>query len=347
MKVLINLDPAKPIHTTNWSPQWEKYCHNKGFQVDVFDLLKSKDAIKKIKEYDMLLWHFNQYSLPEMLESRSILYAAHNMGIKTFPAFNESWHFDDKVAEMYALQAVGASIPKSEVYYDYEKIKEAADQGEISYPIVAKLRTGSGSHNVKLIKNKRQLLKYARKMLRGGGFNPAPSLFYKASSNIRSSHDKATFVSKARRIPEFLRTLRSAKKFPHEKGYVYLQEFIPNDNYDMKVVVVNGKCAGFCRPVRSHDFRASGGGELVYDNSKLTRTLIESAFQAAERLKLRCVGFDYVIDKRDNTPKIIEMSYGFLSSALTKVGGYYDREYNWHDGGIVVEDEIIESLLNG
>lgn len=345
MRVLINLDLTRPVHTTNWSPRWKEYCREKGLDVDVFDLQKTEDAINRIKDYDIIFWHFNQYNLAEMLESRCILYAAKNMGIKTFPAYEEAWHFDDKVAEMYALQAVGAPIPHSEVYYDYELIKEAANSGRINFPIVAKLRTGSGSHNVKLIKNKRQLLRYARKMLLGNGFNPAPSLFYKASSNIRSSHNKATFMSKARRIPEFLRTLKGAKKFPNEKGYVYLQEFIPNDNYDMKVVVVNGKCAGFCRPVRSHDFRASGGGELNYDNSKLTREVITSAFQTAERLNLRCVGFDYVIDKRDNTPKIIEMSYGFLSSALTNVGGYYDKEYNWHDGGIVVEDEIVESIL--
>ena len=281
-----------------------------------------------------------------MLEARSILYSAKSIGVKTFPAFEEAWHFDDKVAEMYALQAVGASIPKSEVYYDYDLLKDAVASGRIEFPIVAKLRTGSGSHNVKLIKSKGQLLKYAKKMLKGGGFNPAPSLAYKASSNLRSSHDWATMKVKIRRIPEFLRTLSGAKEFPQEKRYVYLQEFIPNDNFDMKVVVVNGKCSGFCRPVRSHDFRASGGGEVYYDDSKLTRDVVEQAFMAADKLKLRCVGFDFVIDNRTGTPKIVEMSYGFLSPALYNVGGYYDRGYNWHEGGVMVEDEIIKSLMN-
>lgn len=346
MKVLINNDPNEAEHTTSWNPEWKRYCEQNGIEVDMFDLMKVENAIELLKDYDILLWHFGQYRYAHMLETRSILYSAKSMGVKTFPAFEEAWHFDDKVAEMYALQAVGASIPKSEVYYSYDLLKDAVDAERIDFPIVAKLRTGSGSHNVKLIKSRDQLLKYTKKMLRGGGYNPAPSLTYKASSNLRSSHDWATFKSKVKRIPEFLRTLRGAKEFPHEKRYVYLQEFIPNDNFDMKVVVVNGKCSGFCRPVRSHDFRASGGGEVYNDNSKLTRDVVESAFYAADKLNLRCVGFDYVIDKRTGTPKIVEMSYGFLSSALTNVGGYYDRDYNWHEGGIVVEDEIIRSLID-
>ena len=93
----------------------------------------------------------------------------------------------------------------------------------------------------------------------GKGYDPAPSLLYKTTSNVRSSHDWKTFKAKAKRIPEFLRVLSSAKKFPNERGYVYLQEFVPNDGYDMKVVVVGDKLSGFYRPVRTHDFRASGG----------------------------------------------------------------------------------------
>lgn len=346
MKVLISQDPTVPIHTSSWSMRWKKYCEQNGIEVDMYDLFKVENVIETLKKYDILLWHFGQYDYAQMLEARSILYSAKAVGVKTFPAFEEAWHFDDKVAEMYALQAVGASIPKSEVYYSYDFLVEAIDAGRIDFPIVAKLRTGSGSHNVKLIKNKRQLLKYAKRMLKGSGFNPAPSLAYKASSNLRSSHDWSTFKAKIKRIPEFLRTLAGAKEFPHEKRYVYLQEFVPNDNFDMKVVVVNGKCSGFCRPVRSHDFRASGGGEVYNDNEKLTREVVRQAFLAADKLQLRCVGFDFVIDNQTGTPKIVEMSYGFMSSALYNVGGYYDRDYKWHEGGVMVEDEILKSLMN-
>lgn len=291
MKILINHKQGSPFHATDWAKKWIDYCERENIEHIVTDLLSVYDPIKLLREVDIVLWHFDNYNFEEMLQARNLLRIAENMGIKTFPNTNESWHFDDKVAETYALQAVNAPIPQSSIYYSYEAVKSAINSNTIIFPIVAKLRTGSGSHNVKLIKSSSQLRRYARRMF-GRGFNPAPSIIYKTSSNIRSSHDWETFVKKFKRIPEFLRTLKGAKKFPKEKGYVYLQEFLPNDNYDMKVVIVGDKCTGFYRPVRSHDFRASGGGAFVDDASTLTEQIVKSAFMVADKLNVRCIGFD-------------------------------------------------------
>lgn len=344
MKVLVNHDPNKPIHSASWTIGWVNFCKENGIEVDMLDLLQT-DAIAVLKDYDVLLWHFGNYRYHEMLEARSILYSAKKMGMDVFPDFSEAWHFDDKVAEMYVLQAINAPIPKSQVFYDLGLLKKAIADGQILFPIVAKLRTGSGSHNVKLIKTKSQLLQYARRMF-GRGFNPAPSFVYKTSSNIRSSRDWATFKAKAKRIPEFLRTLAGAKKFPREKGYVYLQEFIPNDNFDMKVIVLGDKCTGFYRPVRSHDFRASGGGQFVDDPSIFTEQIVCSAFTAADALGMRCVGFDYVIDTRTGEGKIIEMSYGCGHDVMGS-GGYFDRNYQWHNTPISIPCEILKMIQKG
>lgn len=343
MKVLICHDPERPIHSTNWTLGWVKYCKENGIDYEMAHLQRC-DAMEKLKGFDALLWHFGNYNYEEMLEARSILYSAAKMGLKVFPLFNETWHFDDKVAEMYALQAIGAPIPKSRVFYHLNDLKEAINRGEIAFPVVAKLRIGSGSHNVKLLKSRGALLRYGRRMF-GRGFKPAPSLLYKTSSNIRSSHDWATVKKKFHRIPEFLRTLAGARKFPREKGYVYLQEFIPNDNFDMKVMVIGDKCSGFWRPVRSHDFRASGGGGFNDDASVFTPQIIKSAFAAADTLGMRCVGFDYVLDKRTGEGKIIEMSYG-CGHELDGIGGYYDRNCQWHPNTITIAEETIKNLLN-
>ena len=342
MKVLINQQPG-PQHSTSWNYPWSEYLKARQIDFDFVNLF-AVDAIKVLHNYDCLLWHFGNYNYQDMLEARSILYSAKMMGLKVFPDFNDAWHFDDKVAEMYALQAVGAPIPKSQVYYEMATLKHALEEGKIDFPIVAKLRTGSGSHNVKLIHNKAQLLHYARRMF-GRGFNPAPSLLYKTSSNIRSSHDKATFMAKLKRAPEFLRTRRGAKRFPHEKGYVYLQEFIPSDGYDMKIVVVGDKLSGLYRPIRSHDFRASGGGEVLYDKEKFSENIIRSAFAAADAIGFKCVGFDYVVDNRTGEGKIVEMSYGFSHTAVIGMGGWFDRDCNWHEGALNAPAELLKNLL--
>lgn len=342
MKVLINRRPG-PLHSTSWVNPWEEYLKENNIFYDKADLL-AVDAIETLKNYDVLLWHFGQYGWSDMLEARSILYSAKILGLKVFPDFNDAWHFDDKVAEMYALQAVGAPIPKSQVYYTMPDLKKALDEGKIEFPTVAKLRTGSGSHNVKLIHSHAQLLRYARRMF-GRGFDPAPSLLYKTSSNIRSSHDKATFMAKLKRAPEFLRTRRNAKQFPNEKGYVYLQEFIPSDGYDMKIVVVGDKLSGLYRPIRSHDFRASGGGEVLYDKEKFTENIIKSAFATADSIGFKCVGFDYVVDNRTGEGKIVEMSYGFSHAAVMGMGGWFDRDCQWHEGSLNAPEELLKNLL--
>jgi len=343
MKVLIHQSFGIQ-HSSAWNIPWENYLKKNGIEYDKINLF-AVDAIKTLRQYDILLWHFGQYRYQAMLEARSILYSAKSMGLKVFPDFNDAWHFDDKVAEMYALQAVGAPIPQSFVFYDMDTLKIELEAGKLGFPIVAKLRTGSGSHNVKMIKNKAQLLNYARRMF-GKGYNPAPSLLYKTSSNIRSSHDKATFISKLKRAPEFLRTLKDARQFPNEKGYVYLQEFIPNDGYDMKIVVVGDKLSGLYRPIRSHDFRASGGGEVFYDKSLFKENIIKSAFAVANAIGFQCVGFDYVIDKRTGEGVIVEMSYGFSHTAVMGMGGWFDRNCQWHEGALNAPEELLNNLIN-
>lgn len=343
MRVLIHRRNNREIHSTCWSFPWIEYCEEMQVQYDCVDLF-SVNTIETLKKYDVLLWHFGQYNWDDMLEARSILYSAKILGLKVFPDFNDAWHFDDKVAEMYALQAVDAPIPQSMVFYDYEIIDRTIKNGEISYPIVGKLRTGSGSHNVKLLKTENDLRKYAKRML-NDGFNPAPSLLYKTTSNVRSSHDWKTFLSKLKRAPEFLRVLSGAKAFPNEKGYVYLQEFVPNDGFDMKVVVVGDKCSGLYRPIRSHDFRASGGGEVLYDKSLFTKDLIKSAFATADALGLKCVGFDYVIDKNTGKGVIVEMSYGFSHTAVMGMNGYFDRNCVWHDEKLNAPKELLKNML--
>lgn len=264
------------------------------------------------------------------------------MGLKVFPDFNDAWHFDDKVAETYLLQSIDAPIPRSYMFYDYDVFLKWLD-GNVKYPLVGKLRCGSGSHNVKLLKNRSSLSSYAKKMFHKG-FKPAPSLIYKTTSNIKSSHDWATIKKRTRRIPEFLRTLASAKHFPNEKDYVFLQEFIPNDGYDLKIVVVGDKLSFIARNIRDGDFRASGGGSLFFDKSLVNQNIIESAFTTSDKLAFQCMGYDYVVEKTSGIGKIVEISYGFSHAALMQANGFFDRQGIWHNEPLNAPAEVVKNI---
>jgi glutathione synthase/RimK-type ligase-like ATP-grasp enzyme len=343
MKIAILFDENEKLHSTSWSIAWEEYCQVNNISYQVVNPYLN-NVIKKLLEFDIILWHYSNYSFKDMLMARNVLLTLEDRGKKVFPSFKDAWHFDDKLAETYLLESVDAPIPKSYYYYDLDSVKSAVAQNSFSFPVVAKLRNGSGSHNVKLIKSSAELLSYSGKMF-STGLNSAPSLLYKASSNIVSARNIKTFINRAKRIPEFLRSLANAKKFNREKGYVYLQEFIPNNGYDLKIVVVGDKLSYIGRNIRKGEFRASGGGDLFYDKNKVTKDVIDSAFKTSDDLGFQCMGYDYVVNAETGKGMIIEISYGFSHHALLGAKGYFDREGNWYDEPLNVPYEIVERMI--
>ena len=342
MKIAIHQNKVKFDHSTSWSYVWINYCEQNNIPYEIVDCYRS-DIIDKLKEFDCLLWHFSNYSYSDMLFARSILYSAKQMGLKIFPDFNDVWHFDDKVAETYLLQSINAPIPQSYIFHLYDDVKNWAKKYN-NFPVVAKLKSGSGAHNVKLIKSKNELLSYAKRMF-GKGYNPSPNIFDKAKANYQSSKgNKALMMSRIKRIPEFYRTWKSSRQFPNEKGYVYLQEFIKNNGYDIRIIVVGDKLSYTVRNVRKGDFRASGGGDFVYNKSLVVKNIIDSAFKTADDLKLRCIAYDYVVDSETDAGKIVEISYGFPHRPFLQAG-HFDREGVWHEESFNAPEEILKNML--
>lgn len=344
MRIAILYNEQEKLHSTNWSLAWQKYCEENSIFYKVINPYKI-GVINELMKFDIILWHYSNYSFKDMLMAKNILFTLEDQGKKVFPSFKDAWHFDDKLAETYLLESINAPIPQSFYYYNLNDLEKAVREKEISFPIIAKLRNGSGSHNVKKLNNAEELINYGKKMFTSG-LSSAPSLMYKASSNIKSSKNLKTFLNRAKRIPEFLRSLANAKKFNIERGYVYLQEFVPNDGYDLKIVVIGDKLSYIGRNIRQGEFRASGGGDLFYDKSKVTKNVIDSAFKTSDQLGFICMGYDYVVDSITGEGKIIEISYGFSHHAVQEAKGYFNREGQWIEGELNVPKEILINMIN-
>ena len=323
-------------------PSWTQWLNEHDIPWEYVDCY-APDIISKLSNYSALIWHYENYSNADLMEAQNILDIAASMGLKVYPDHNSAWHFDDKIAEMYALQAVGAPIPASWVFYDRDQCLEWLEK-ECNYPIVAKLRRGSGSNNVKLLHNFSEARKYADRMF-GKGISPAQSLIYKTFSKVQSTRDWKTFVSRLKKIPDFLWSRRFGKGLPIERGYCYFQEFIENEDYDIKVAVTNGKCSFLTRHTRKADFRASGSGDIFYDKNLISDSIVRSAFETAEKLKTQCIGFDYVVNKATKKGYIIEMCHGFDADAIYDCGGYWDVNLKWHDEPLNVKYEIMDEMF--
>lgn len=329
-------------HSTSWTPRFVEYCELNNIPFEIVDCYRT-DIISKLQNYSALIWNYSNFVIADILEARNIIQIASNIGLVTFPYPEMNWHFDDKVAEMYALQACEIQMPNSWVFYEEEACLQWLRNKAI-FPIVAKLRCGSGSNNVKLIHNANEGTSYVKRMF-SRGFDPSPSLAYKAYSKLQSSKDIKMIFSRVKKIPEFLNTRRHAKMMPVEKGYCYFQEFVPNNGYDLKVVVIGDKITFCARNIRKNDFRASGGGDCYYDRKLLTDNVIDTAFSAAKKLRMDCVGFDFVVDNETGIGKIIEMCYGFDYEVQMELGAWVDRDHKWHEEAVCVPDEIIKLTL--
>jgi len=341
-KVAICYNPKQISHSGSWAHSWIEFCKQNAIEFELLD--GTGNAVTaKLLDFGCLLWHFTGFSFTHMLVARNVLYSAKVMGLKVFPDFNEAWHFDDKIAESYLLESVNASIPPWYVFFNEgEAVKWVKE--DAYFPLVAKLRKGSGSQNVKLITNSEEGIHYCRKMF-GSGINCAPSIPFKASSNIKSARTFLELYKRMKRIPEFIRMHNNATEFPYERGYVFFQEFIPNNGFDLKVVVVGDKLSFVARNIRKADFRASGGGDLFYDRDLVSKEIIETAFRISDRLGFQCMGYDFVIDRNSGQGKIVEISYGFSNSAILGAQGFYDRIGNWHSEPLNAPHEILSNLL--
>ena len=162
------------IHRRNgsFSDRWIEYCATNRLpyvEVNCY----ANDIIERLRECSALLWHFGHGLGTDMLMARHVLRAAEVMGLSVFPNHFTNWHFDDKVAQMYLLEAVGAPLVPTYCFYDLPTALRWIDDTE--FPKVFKLRRGSGSRNVRLVATRQEARSLARKAF-SSGFRPTGTI---------------------------------------------------------------------------------------------------------------------------------------------------------------------------
>lgn len=330
------------IHNSNvgFHPRWITYCKENNIpfiQVDCY----SNDLIEQLKGCNVLLWHHSQSNPKDILIAKQILFALEHTGFKVFPDFKTAWHFDDKVGQKYLLEKVEAPLVPSYVFFDKTSALKWVDNS--SFPKVFKLRGGAGSANVKLVKNKKQAKKIIDKAFSKGfkqydAWANLKERFYKYKKGKSSFFDLLKGIARIGIEPHF------SKIIGRERGYVYFQDFIPNNNSDIRVIIVDEKAFAIKRMVRTGDFRASGSGEFYYDKELIDERCVQISFEVNKKVNAQSIAFDYIFDQ-DNNPLIVEISYGFVAEIYDKCTGYWNSNLTWHPEKFNPQGWMIESLL--
>jgi len=324
----------------SFSDRWIEYCRERSIDFCVVNAYESH-ILSRVKECDALLWHINHGSPTDLLMGGSVLSAVEAMGKVVFPGFATRWHFNDKLAQKYFLEAVGAPLVPTEVFYD--RPEALAWLRSAQYPLVGKLRGGAGSKNVRLLRSFSQARHYCRQAF-GKGFISVPGYFADAATKVRNVKSFQAFWGKLKRSPRNIANILHTRRMSsRDKGYVLLQKFLPGNSFDIRVTVVGDRAWAFTRDVRKNDWRASGSGSLSYDTKRINPDCVGVAFETADAIGSQCMAFDFLTDA-DGRPMIVEMCFGFVPSAVYDCPGHWGRDLSITAGHSWPQDVIVDNL---
>jgi glutathione synthase/RimK-type ligase-like ATP-grasp enzyme len=326
----------------SYSHRWIEYCDAHGIAYKVVNCLDS-DIVEKLASSDALLWHWHHGDPREQLMARHVIMAVESMGLTVFPSTSTCWHYDDKIAQKYLLEAIGAPLVSTHVFYNLEEALHWIDKA--SFPKVFKLRKGAGSSNVKLVHNTTEASRLAARAF-SSGFSPIPDYRQDAVKRYRAARGRGDLFNAFKRIPKVLAKIRhNSRLMGVEKGYLFFQDFIPNNVFDTRVTVIGDRAFAFTRNVRPSDFRASGSGNIVYDSQRIQTKCLEIAFDVTRKVGSQSMAFDFVLTE-NNQPQIVEVSYCYNAEAVHACPGHWDSNLNWHEGQVWPQDAILLDLLN-
>jgi glutathione synthase/RimK-type ligase-like ATP-grasp enzyme len=289
---------------------------------------------------DALLWHINHLNPKDYLVAKAILMSLETAGKKVFPNARSAWHFDDKLAQKYLFESIGAPLVPT---WAFVSKKEALTwAATATWPKVFKLRGGAGSANVQLAKSRAAAEDLIKKAFSSGfdvydRFGSLRERYRKYKKGQAPATEVLKGIARIAIKPDFAKTMGT------ERGYVYFQEFIPGNDCDIRIIVVGERAFALKRMVRENDFRASGSGNFRYAREEFPEETIRLSFEYAQKLKTQCAAFDFVY--LDGKPLFVEVSFGFVKEVYDPCVGYWDPAMNFHPGQFEPCGWMIDDLL--
>ncbi|WP_119460671.1 hypothetical protein [Rhodospirillaceae bacterium SYSU D60014] len=324
----------------SFSARWVELAEQIGIQARMVDAF-APDFFQQIVGCDGFLWRFGYPKLPRAFAKRLLPAIEHGMGIPVFPDWRTAWHFEDKIAQSYLLEAAGIPIPRTWVFWRPEDA--IAFCHGAAYPLVMKLSYGYQSANVRLLQRAEEATYWVQQMF-GPGIKSV-----QMPTGARANKYVRRFLTAARTLAG--RTPLDNSDSELQQGYVLFQEFLPGNEFDTRITIIGNRAFGFRRFNRPNDFRASGSGHIDWDPKEIDIEAVRLAFDIAQRFQTQSVAVDVL--RRGAEPVIAEISYTYASWALRDCPGHWmlrgdnpeTGELEWVEGQMRPEDAIFEDFI--
>jgi glutathione synthase/RimK-type ligase-like ATP-grasp enzyme len=325
----------------SFSDRWIEQCLEKTIPFKRLNCL-STDIMRQCAGLSAVFWHWSLNKPQELLIARQIIGALEQKGILVFPNLASCWHYDDKVAQKYLLEAIDAPLIPTWVSMNRDETDRWVARA--TWPKVFKLRCGAGSSNVQLVRSASEAKAICRRAF-GRGFPARAGYLSDARVRLRRVQTLPELWQKLKRAPEnIIAILNLRRRTPTQQGYVYFQEFLPGNSFDTRVTIIGKRAFGYLRRNRPGDFRASGSGQPMYERDRIDTRCVALAFQVADRLGTQSLAFDFLFDA-NHEAKIGEVSYCYVASMVHACSGHWDRDLCWHEGHVWPQDAILEDVL--
>lgn len=325
----------------SFSDYWIKYCEEHSIPYKVVNPYDT-DIVEQVSDCDAFMWHHHHASFSDTLFAKQLLFSLEQAGKIVFPNFRTGWHFDDKLGQKYLFEALGVRAAKSWVFYDKKSAYEWIETTD--FPKVFKLRGGAGSANVMLAHNAREAKSFVKRAF-GRGFAQFRGCDYVRDRYKAYKAKKITLKALIRSCGRLIIPTKYARMHAPEKGYAYFQEFIPNNGFDLRVIVIGNKAFAIQRKIRKGDFRASGSGLISYNKELFSRELIKTAFSINERVRSQNLVLDFVQHKQTGQLYAVEVSYGYSAAGYAPCPGYWTKDLEWHEGPVDSLGWILEEVV--
>ncbi len=274
--------PGKPPQSDAASPRWARFLQDAGCDVRWVDVRRA-DILDQLKGCQGFMWRWSHSRGMGRIARRLLPVVERELNLAVYPDQNTCWHYDDKIAQSYLLEAAGLPTPKTWIWFDEPLALEWAERAV--YPVVLKLASGAGSTNVRLMPDAREAQEWIRLLF---------------SRRVTSLDGRQTTESGLQRRARAAARILLRGTYPvfvdngmePQSGYVLFQEFLPDNRYDTRVTLIGRRAFAFRRFNRDHDFRASGSGKIDWNPLEIDEGFIRCGFKITSRLDLQSCAID-------------------------------------------------------
>ena len=324
----------------SFSERWTELGRQRGMDVRTVNAFGA-DIFDRLTDCDGFMWRFGYAPVPRLFAKRLLASVEHVLHIPVFPSSKTAWHFEDKLAQHYLLEAAGIPSPATSVFWNRDAALGYCQTA--LYPLVMKLSSGFQSANVRLVRTRAEAERWVSKMFGSGvtSIDPAISPLRRAARRVRGALRRLKGKSAARDLD----------RCELQHGYFYVQEFLPGNEFDTRITVIGDRAFAFRRMNRSGDFRASGSGRIDWNAEQIDLDAVRLAYRVARQLDTQSIAVDVL--RRHREPVINEISYTYASWAVRDCPGHWrlhgepdSGRLFWVEGSTRPEDAIFDDFVS-